>query len=446
MRISVIAVLPAQEPLRESAEAAIAGRPAAIPLEATNVPPNFQIDPTFSAVAVGTGNPADTSLASLDAQQSDNFVVRGFVEADTPEQVPAIVDGRPIYSDPEIAPFPTCGGSPSVGGIVDVEAGLQLPAMHGRGLDGDGVAVAVMDTGINLSYLSGKLRRMPRFDAFNSWTPPGGLTSPGTHAIGHGTMCAFDALIGAPKATLLDYPILSSSSPGGAMTGRTLSIAIQAYAKLLAFWAVAFAGPHYKGMVVTNSWGIYHPSWDFPAGHPGRYIDNPNHPFTLLVGVLAQSGADIVFAAGNCGASCPSPRCQGLTSGTIMGANASRDVLTLGGCDTTKQWVGYSSQGPSIRGMSQEKPDVATYTHFLGSEVSGVGSPDTGTSTACPVAAGCMAAIRTRLSPTAVSPAALFAQVRALAAGPPGIAGPGWNPDYGYGLLDPNAAAMAFGV
>lgn len=129
-----------------------------------------------------------------------------------------------------------------------------------------------------------------------------------------------------------------------------------------------------------------------------------------------------------------------------MGANASPDVLTLGGCDTTNQWVGYSSQGPSIPGMFQQKPDVATYTHFLGSEVSGAGSPDTGTSTACPVAAGCMAAIRTKLPPTAVSPAALFAQVRSMAARPPGIAAAGWNPDYGYGLLNPDATAMAFGV
>ena len=73
----------------------------------------------------------------------------------------------------------------------------------------------------------------------------------------------------------------------------TLAAAVLAYSHLLARWGVAF-GPgdlgKYVGLVISNSWGVFDPSWDFPAGHPGRYIDNPRHPFNLLVGVLASSG------------------------------------------------------------------------------------------------------------------------------------------------------------
>jgi hypothetical protein len=83
---------------------------------------------------------------------------------------------------------------------------------------------------------------------------------------------------------------------------------------------------------------------------------------------MAGVGIDIVFAAGNCGAVCADIHCQGRTAQAIMGANAHPDVLTLGGCDTTDQIVGYSSQGPSIPNMSPQKPDVTAYTHFLGSE------------------------------------------------------------------------------
>ena len=445
MRVSVFTVIPGQEPLRESAAAARAGRVPSMSLESANMPGGLQVDPTFAAVPIGSGD-ANSGLlmAAMTPETSDNFVVRAFVEANDPQSVPAEVDGRALFADPVIAPYITCGGTLPVGGVPQVQTGLNLAAMHGRGLDGTGVAVAIMDTGINLKHLQQKLGYMPRLDAAHSWSPAGVTNAPGAHPVHHGTMCAFDALIGAPKATLLDFPILRSSAPGGSTSGSTLSTAVQAYAQLIAFWGVAFApGGTYAALVVNNSWGIFHPSWDFPASHPGRYIDNPNHPFNALVSVLARTGADILFAAGNCGAQCPDIRCQGRTTGAIMGANASLDVLTLAGCDTGNLRVGYSSQGPSIANMPPQKPDVTAYTHFLGSEAFGVGSPDSGTSAACPVAAGCVAAIRTKVSPYTTPPASLFAQLRATA-NPVGPAG--WNGDYGHGIINPDSCALTLGV
>jgi hypothetical protein len=229
--------------------------------------------------------------------------------------------------------------------------------------------------------------------------------------------------------------------------GGTLSVAVLAYAQLLASWAVQFApgGLHqYKALVVSNSWGIFHPSWDFPDGHPGRYCDNPRHPFHLLVSALSGAGADIVFAAGNCGTECADGRCKTRTQGAIMGASAHRDVLTLAGCDTSDRRVGYSSQGPSIAGMYPDKPDVTAYTHFLGSEAFGLNDPDTGTSAACPVAAGCIAAIRTKRGPSVTPPAALNDQLRATARGV--VPGGGWNGDYGHGIIDPFSTALSLGL
>jgi hypothetical protein len=259
-------------------------------------------------------------------------------------------------------------------------------------------------------------------------------------------MCAFDILLAAPKATLLDFPILSSNAPGGSNMGGTLSVAVLAYAQLIASWAVAFApggAAKYKALVVSNSWGIFHPSWDFPAGHPGRYCDNPRHPFHLIMSTLAASGVDIVFAAGNCGKECADGRCQGRTKEAIMGASAHPEVLTLAGCDTNDKRVGYSSQGPSIANMFQNKPDVTAFTHFLGSEAFGAGSPDSGTSAACPVAAGCVAALRTKADWQTTPPKNLFDQIRATARNS-GAAG--WNADYGFGIIDPVATANSLGV
>jgi len=450
MRVPVITVLPAQEPLRDSAAA---GMRRTGPTDLSNVsrPSGLQLDPDFNAVPLGSGRvESSPSAATHSPENSEAFAVRGFVEADSSEQIPPTIDGRPIFADPQISHFLTCGGTPPVGTHVDVAQKLNVAGLAGRGLDGSGVAVAVLDTGINLAHLNAKLGpgRQPLFDAGNSWTPQGSTNAPGAYPVDHGTMCAFDVLIAAPKATLLDFPILGSSAPGGAVVGRTLSVALLGFSQLLAFWAVAFApggGPRYKALVVSNSWGIFHPSWDFPPGHPGRFIDNPNHPFNILVGTLAGSGADIIFAAGNCGSQCADGRCQARTTQTIMGSSALQDVLTLAGCDITDARVGYSSQGPSIAGMFQHKPDITAYTHFSGSEAFGPGSPDSGTSAACPVASGCVAALRTKIGAGTVPPANLFASLRASARPRPGAAA-GWNGDYGFGIIDPLAVATANGV
>jgi len=416
-----------------------------IPIEAANIPQRIEIDPTFSAVPIGVSEQS-SGLESLGPDTSQDFAVRGFMDVDSPDDIPEEANGRPIFADPLIEPFITCATTPPVGSDADVKTKLQIAQLHAKGLDGTKVAVAILDTGINVAHLQTKLGALPRHDVANSWTPPGSAVSPFKHPVGHGTMCAYDVLLAAPNATLLDFPILAGTVPGGAMVGRTLSLALLGYAQLLAFWAVAFApggGPKYSALVVNNSWGIYHPSSDFPAGHRGRYCDNPRHPFNVVVAALAAS-ADIVFAAGNCGADCASSKCKSRVTETIMGANAHPEVLTLAGCDTNDARVGYSSQGPSIAGMYQQKPDLTAYTHFLGSEASGAGQPDTGTSTACPVAAGCIAAIRTKEPALNTPPVNLFAQLRATAR----VVSPaaGWNADYGHGILDAVAAAQSLGL
>jgi hypothetical protein len=448
MPIPVIVVVPAQEPIRESAAAFAEGRAPTRDLREAFMPSLLTIDNEVPAIALGTGRLEDVGQASMAPQQSQAYAVRAIANVDRIEDVPEVVDGRPIFADPRIEHFATCGSTAALGNTATVATKLNVAALtaSGRGLDGTNIAVAIMDTGINLAFLTGKVSGA-KLDVANSWTPPNGTTLPGRHPVDHGTMCAFDTLIAAPKATLLDFPILPASAPGGTTVGRTIATAMLAFSQLFTNWAVSFAPSgvsQYAGLVVSNSWGIYHPSWDFPVGHRGRYIDNPRHPFNLLVAAMAASGIDIVFAAGNCGPVCADIRCQGRTVQAIMGANAHADVLTLGGCDTNDQIVGYSSQGPSIANMFAQKPDVAAYTHFLGSEAFGSGSPDSGTSAACPVAAGCIAALRTRVPFATTPPGNLFAQIRATARAVPGQTG--WQADFGHGIIDPDATGTSLGV
>ena len=426
-----------------SVAASAAGDTSPLAADTLDFPSWVVRDLSYRPIPIGQVGDLEQSVSSLAAEQSQNFVVRAFVEDGQVENLGEHFDLNTVFSDPQVAALPVCGGDSALGDQSDVYAKLDLRALHQHGLNGSKSAVAIMDSGINGAHLTARLPSV-NIDQSVCWRASGTGPPPGKHAVDHGTMCAFNVLHVAPKATLLDYPILTSSPPSAHMLSGALSNALSAYAHLLSWWAVAF-GPsrsNYNSLVVSNSWGVYDASWDFPAGHPGRYIDNPSHPFNQIVGVLAGGNVDIVYAAGNCGGYCPSAGC-GSTTHSIMGANAHPNVISVGGVDTQDNWVGYSSKGPSIPGMDPEKPDFAAYTHFKGSEAYGPGSADGGTSTACPVAAGCVAALRTRIAQTAVSPAQMSAQLEFHARNPGAAAG--WNSQLGHGIIDPVAVARNYG-
>ena len=225
MRYRVLVVLPKQEPLMESALAFKERRASTIPLIVTRMPGRVQIDVASTAIPLGTARLEQMTMEAVRPEASERFAVRGFVEAESREAIPKESDGHTLFADPEIQPFPTCGNSPAVGDAALVKSKLNVPALAAKRLDGTDVAIAIMDTGINLAHLTAKLGVGVRLDAANSWTRTGTTIAPGKHPVDHGTMCAYDALIAAPKATLLDFPILGSGMPGGAPMAGSLGVA-----------------------------------------------------------------------------------------------------------------------------------------------------------------------------------------------------------------------------
>ena len=93
---------------------------------------------------------------------------------------------------------------------------------------------------------------------------------------------------------------------------------------------------------------------------------NPNHPFTRKVVEAIQEGIFVLFAAGNCGATCPDGRCASDTGPgrSIWGANGHPDVITVGAVNRNEQFVGYGSQGPAA--LDANKPNFCSITHFTG--------------------------------------------------------------------------------
>jgi subtilisin family serine protease len=372
-------------------------------------------------------NPEDASVLVRGEIPDVEFSTRAAL---LPSSVREVVG---VFVDPVIKGYPACGGDGPVDDWQAVRRLLHASDLWAQGHDGEGVALAVVDSGINAAHVEARIGQAVTIDTARSWSPPGVDRTPGRYPVDHGTMCAFDALLAAPKATLLDLPVLLSRSGGG--MGGLLSDAVAAYSHLS---NVLKAMPaESRSLVVTNSWGLFSPDGDFPPGHPSNYSDNPAHPFNVIVGSLEHAGADILFAAGNCGRDCPDGRC-GFPDRPINGANSHPAVASVGGVDTRGGRVGYSSQGPGR--LSDRKPDFCAYTHFAGSTA--VGAADTGTSAACPVAAGVLTAVRTRRSATQLSPAQLRTLINRTADDRSTV---GFDYDYGYGIIDPPAVLAALG-
>ncbi|MEZ5776799.1 MAG: S8 family serine peptidase [Paracoccaceae bacterium] len=401
-----------------------------------------KLDDSFTPVLVPTVSSQDPMEAGFD--NSTRFDVSAEADACTmilvadgdEEVADALVklsQVRAVYADLPIEPCLICPGSAPLGNTADVKRLLCTSRLHARGMHGNGVLLAIVDTGINSAHLASK-GLTPATDATRSWVPSAGMT-PFDAPVGHGTMCAFDVLIAAPQATLLDVQLLRSTAGGG--FGGFLSDAVRAFVHLRGVMNAPRRPGETRSLVVNNSWGMFHPSWDFPPGDSRNYSDNPNHPFNRATAALEAAGADILFAAGNCGANCPDGRCQGVTANAIYGANGHPSVLTVAGVDTTKQRVGYSSQGPGR--LTINKPDICGYTHFAGS---GVYAADGGTSAACPVVAGVVAAARTRRpfvpgNPSA-APHAMRDLIRSTAED---LGTAGFDFDHGYGVV--NGCAVA---
>jgi len=422
------------------------------PAKLQNSPAGFNIDSTFPAMPIHHHSARQTAMAmasgtvsprSVNRFGAASYVVRGWVDSD---DLPAAMqhaktaDGKPrLFSDPDIAGFATCGGDPPVGSSLDIKRLLGVGRLQQLGMDGSGVALAIVDTGVNLPYLRGR-GLTPNLDVHASWSSPISQLTPGAAPVAHGTMCAYDAMLTAPNALLFDHAVLAGAAPGGSIMSGTLSNAVASYSKLLQLMGSSAEERNFHSLVVSNSWGMFDEAWDFPPGSPGRYADNLNHPFNILVGNLAAAGADILFAAGNCGPTCPDGRCSHPVPKIFL-ANCHPDVTCVAGVDALKALVGYSSQGPDILGG--QKPDLASYTHFLGSEVFGAGQPDSGTSAACPVLAGVVAALRSvyPFDPAIANRAP--ANIRQfLIAGATGGTG-AWQADLGHGIVDTSGFAGA---
>jgi serine protease AprX len=264
----------------------------------------------------------------------------------------------------------------------DVMEHVEAPSAWAMSRGGN-VTIAVVDSGTD-----GSMREFPRRSPHSYGVA---LPNPWEDKVGHGTMCAAiacgsDEVGGRYNGVAPDANLLS------ARTDLRSTDLYLIYQHLLGQF---LQGSFDKGLVVSNSYGIYRCSDpEFPQGHP----------FVDLVRRCVQAGMVFVFAAGNNHGSglCKHPEAD-CNPNTIWAVNSIDEVITVGTVDWEESNQrsgsehGNSSRGPGQWSTRADKPDVVAPTY---GEVAWGGRYERmewwGTSGACPQVAGLAALLISR--------------------------------------------------
>jgi len=311
--------------------------------------------------------------------------------------------------------------------------------LHAAGLRGSRVNVVVIDQGLHQASFKAQ-----NWGGGLIHVPSGKL--PGSSARdSHGMMIARTILDLAPDARVYDAPLIPEERI--ADVTAFLNDAQAALVSLLAAIWLRRLRPAYSGpWILVNAWSIFDRTTEIPLGNYTQNGAPPfGHPMILLTKFATRfMHLDAIFAAGNCGDFCPSPRCGKTDRGpgrSIWGANALEDVITAGAVSCAETWIGASSQGPgpNVHGLARQKPDLCAPSYFRDDRDAAL--VYSGTSTACAMTAGIVAALRSNamwyqnLVYPDVMRTALIESARKTQ-------WPGWSERLGHGVLN---AASALG-
>lgn len=347
----------------------------------------LRLDKGYTPISI---RPSEEDEIKINNQSEEVYCIRGEIDEKLISELEKLPNVIAVYLDTPIEPFsdnlteqvfieksdingvcpiPPCDCQPSVpkGRLVQILGQIGVIDIWKQGYMGEGIVIGIVDGGIKAlgRIPDGKLGRV-----IGGWPADWGTRADWNE---HGMMTATDAMVTAARSELYDIRI----SDAGSITG-VISNALAGFE-----WAIREYRISGRPLVLSNSWGIYRESWD------PNYARNPNHIFTRKVVEALNEGILVLFSAGNCGGTCPDNRCgSDIGPGkSIWGANGHPSVMTIGAVNSRYEFIGYSSEGPAA--LDYDKPDFCSISHFTG-----YFNSDTGTSAACPVAAGVVALLK----------------------------------------------------
>ncbi len=312
----------------------------------------------------------------------------------------------------EAIPGPDSGSGFEAPAEWNIQA-IRASDLWNYGFTGQGVVVAVVDTGVDPYHpdLQGRYR-----GGSNSWFDPNGEHAVPYDAHGHGTRVA-GLVVGGDAG---------GSSIGAAPGAQWIGVKIfndAGYATLSGIhqgfqWLLDPDGDPYTAdapHVVNNSWS---------------FLGETNHCITEFqydVGVLKAAGIAVVFSAGN----------EGPALYTSVSPANYAESFSVGSVDASLTVSGFSSRGPSachegvFPGVTAPGEGVRTSDRTFGGVFPDSYAYVSGTSFSAPHVAGVMALLLSAFPATGVSRLEQAIEQSALDLGP---AGP--DTAYGYGLID----------
>jgi len=318
---------------------------------------------------------------------------------------------------------PAAQSSWDYGPSLSQNAMIKVPDVHANNIRGEGVLIAVFDTGFRLNHAAfAALRVLAQYDFIQRDQNTNWETLDASSQIYHGTQ-VLSVLAGDSPGNLIGPAFASEFLLAKTENTGSEKPIEEDYWIAAAEWADSLGADIISSSVGYNDWYAY------------ENMDGNTAPITIAADLAVKKGILVVASAGN----------EGDTWWKYVLAPADGDsVLAVGAVHSNGQIAAFSSRGPTADGRI--KPDVVTpgvgiqCVAVPGDE--GVGAKYTsisGTSAAAPLAAGVAAlvlAAHPDLTPMQVREALIRTADRAA------------NPDtlYGYGLLDAYAAVNYWGA
>jgi serine protease AprX len=291
-------------------------------------------------------------------------------------------------------------------------AAVHAPEVWSLGHTGQGVVIATMDTGADLSHPD--LRRAWR-GGTNSWFDPHGESVSPSDAVGHGTQALGVMLAGGARGLAPDARWIAARLYNGANRTRMSDIH-RAFQWLM--------DPD-EDPATIDAPDVVNASWALIGRTPGSCL----REFEEDVRALRDAGIAVVFAAGN----------DGPFEGTSNSPGNNPGVLSVGAVGRDLLVARQSSRGPSSCGGGVYPSVVAPGVAIGTTDLSYGGIPSytmaSGTSMAAPHVAGVLALL------AGAFPAASVSELEAaLLRGAQDVGPPGPDNSHGHGMVDAVAA------
>lgn len=245
--------------------------------------------------------------------------------------------------------------------LINADDTWQLHDKQGRNLKGNGVNIAIVDTGIDYNHPAIKDNYIGGYDFINNDNDP-------MDDNGHGTLCAGIAIGVAPNANLYSFKILDEKGEGN----EDGLYAVIDYV----------LDPNNDGDYSDRIIDILSMSFGDPNTNENY---TPDDPICKQIDFAINNGLIIVIAAGN----------SGPGNKTINWPGIARKSICVGASDNNEYIASFSSRGPVEWNENiMMKPDVvAPGVDIKSTYINGGYATKSGTSMATPHVAGSVALI-----------------------------------------------------